>query len=130
MSIAIRITLALCALLSLSACDKRNVRASEPPPKPVACAPEALQACPPPIDAIPATLGESDIIDADDAGRWERCVVQHNAALDCFRVLRDRGYLAWPEPAPSASAPSEPVPPKPPARGERPARPPRGERNR
>lgn len=130
MSIAIRITLAWCALLSLSACDKTNVRGSDPPPLPVACASEALQACPPPSDAVPANLGEAEAIDAEDAGRWEQCVIQHNAALDCFRILRARGYVTWPEPAASEPAAHQP---KPRTRGERPERPPRAaraERNR
>jgi hypothetical protein len=99
------------------------VRGSEPQPKPVACAPEALLACPPPSEAVPANLGEAEAIDAEDAGRWEQCVIQHNAALDCFRILRARGYVTWPEPAPSA-----PAAPQPRTRGERPERPQRPQR--
>lgn len=88
--------LLLCAaLLSLTACAGISSTTLPAPPKPLACAAEALHACEPPeIEPEGATLGASEEVDALNRERWHRCIHQHNAAMDCFCVLYQAGVTA------------------------------------
>lgn len=72
----------------------------EPPPKPIDCDAQALQACEAPeIEPEGAPLAISEEVDEVNRHRWLRCILRHTAALACFAALRAEGVLQGAAPA-------------------------------
>jgi hypothetical protein len=51
-----------------------------------------MERCEPAV-ARSGTLGETELDDVKNRAAWHTCVVQHEAAVECFEALKEKGYV-------------------------------------